>query len=211
MAPTHSSRPPRPAHDRRSRRPDRFRGPKTPTVALSSCRRPDLPPRPRRAAPRPPRRARRFTPPHAARASASLPRSAPRRSSAKLQVRRTIFISHNASSVCAALRPPPTPFTVRFSHRLPPPVTAAQSFPCCAYSQVARVYTNSAAAAATRSTGACRTCTEHQRAGRGCRWWATEQRPLRCKPRDLNLRPGGGERRPRVPIELEPRREITPS
>ena len=78
VAPTHSSRPPRPAHDRRSRRPDRFRGPKTPTVALSSCRRPDLPPRPRRAAPRPPRRARRFTPPHAARASASLPRSAPR-------------------------------------------------------------------------------------------------------------------------------------
>ena len=113
VAPTHSSRPPRPARDRRAGPADRLRGPPTPTrgspaAGDPTCRRARAgPPRARRAA----RAAsRRFTP-----RAPLLPCLAAqhRRSSAnKLQARRTIFISHNASSVGAALRPPPTPSTV---------------------------------------------------------------------------------------------------
>ena len=46
VAPTHSSPPPRPARDRRDRRPDRSGGPLDAHSGLSSCRRPDPPPRP---------------------------------------------------------------------------------------------------------------------------------------------------------------------
>ena len=46
VAPTHSSPPPRPGRDRRDRRPDRSGGPLDAHSGLSSCRRPDPPPRP---------------------------------------------------------------------------------------------------------------------------------------------------------------------
>ena len=124
---------------------------------------------------------------------------------------RTIFISHNASSVCAALRPPPTPFSVPFSHRLPPSVSAAQSPRCCPYSQVARVYTNNIAAvpvAATRSTGSCRTCTVpylHRAVPVEVADGGPQNNVLSAvsRARDLNLHArggGGGSRRTTVPV-----------
>ena len=177
VAPTHSSRPPRPARDRRAGPADRLRGPPTPTrgspaAGDPTCRRARAgPPRARRAA----RAAsRRFTP-----RAPLLPCLAAqhRRSSAnKLQARRTIFISHNASSVGAALRPPPTPSTVplfprgTLGHR--PSLLLLQATPAPLHLLLLR---RSRACAreidqrdrpGTRSTSSSRTCTARRPSAR---------------------------------------------
>ena len=113
VTPTHSSPPLRPARDRRARRPGRSPWTTGAHSGLSSCRRPDPPPRPRRMPPRaPPCRARRFTPLHAARAS--LPPCLAAHPGARAP--GTPHDLHQPQRVVGVfLRTPPTPSTVRFS------------------------------------------------------------------------------------------------